>query len=233
MKTKRKTQDQFIKDVFNKYGFEYIVLGHYINNKTKILIEHSCGYNFYIRPNDLLTGHGCPKCKNVYRLTTDEYINYVKEKTNGEYECLEEYINNKTKIKHIHNKCGNTYYVRPNDFKSGYRCPFCSKGSSYKEKEIEEILKSIGIKYKRQYVIPECKNILPLKFDFAIFNENGELNFLLEYDGKQHFDETLLYYSEKIKHNDMLKNEYCKNNNIKLLRLNFKDDIIERIKNNL
>ena len=37
---KRKTQEEFVSEVKELFGDEYIVLGQYINNRTKILVKH-------------------------------------------------------------------------------------------------------------------------------------------------------------------------------------------------
>ncbi len=37
-------------------------------------------------------------------------------------------------------------------------------------------------------VFPDLVGGLPLKFDFALFNENEELVALVEYQGEQHFE---------------------------------------------
>ena len=67
------------------------------------------------------------------------------------------------------------------------------------------------------------------RFDFAVFN-NNQLYCLIEYDGRQHFSfkdnwngveddfKRLLYI-------DNLKNNYCKRNNLKLIRLNEKSNL--------
>jgi hypothetical protein len=67
-----------------------------------------------------------------------------------------------------------------------------------------------------------------LRFDFGIFDNNGKLLFLCEYDGQQHFEPVVFgNFSFNIaveKYNDLvrrdnIKNEYCKNKNIALLRI--------------
>lgn len=50
------------------------------------------------------------------------------------------------------------------------------------------------------------------------------------YDGKQHF-EAITYFGgikafEENLIRDKIKNEYCKNNNIHLIRISYKEDII-------
>ena len=61
------------------------------------------------------------------RKTTEEFKNELNDKYGDEYSVKDIYINNATKIKIRHNKCGKTYMVRPNDILRGKRCPYCSK----------------------------------------------------------------------------------------------------------
>lgn len=66
-----KTHDQFVKDVKQKHGEKYEVLGRYHNAQTKILVRHNeCGYEWKIRPINLLVEgesrqalKSCPKCR--------------------------------------------------------------------------------------------------------------------------------------------------------------------------
>jgi very-short-patch-repair endonuclease len=80
-----------------------------------------------------------------------------------------------------------------------------------------------------EYKFNDCRNILPLPFDFYLKN----LNLLIEYDGRQHFEAVDLFGGEeglkKRKINDNIKNEYCKKNRISLLRISYLDDIKERL----
>lgn len=69
----------------------------------------------------------------------------------------------------------------------------------------------------------DCKRINPLPFDFAVFDNDKQLEFLIEYDGEQHFEEVFPVSNhsglEYVQENDAIKNKYCQNNNIKLLRI--------------
>ena len=112
------------------------------------------------------------------------------------------------------------------------------------EIKIEEILKESGLDFKMEYIFPELKspNGRPLRFDFAIFNDNGEVKMLIEFDGKQHQgegvfakteEEALLLYNE-LTYSDNLKNEYCFNKCIPLLRIPYDkysciDEILTRV----
>ena len=87
--------------------------------------------------------------------------------------------------------------------------------------------------YKFQNLLSQKGN--PLKFDFAIIDNNSIL-FLIEYDGIQHFtirgwnDEEHLKQNQ---YNDELKNQYCKKNNIKLLRIKYTNDTYEKVYNQI
>ena len=65
-----------------------------------------------------------------------------------------------------------------------------------------------------------------------------DYNVLIEYDGKQHFyhsKNNKIFNEEKylkIKNLDSMKDEYAKKNNIRLLRINYKEnkeEIIEKV----
>lgn len=149
--TKKKTQEQFEQEVYNKVGNEYTVLGEYKNNRTKIKIRHeACEETYMARPDHFLSdGRRCPHCNtNVsYEVLVNgkshkQFENEIKEEGNGEYEVLGEYENMETKIKLKHNKCGYTWQVQPKSFiYSGTRCPQCSRGKSHEQfiKEVEKI----------------------------------------------------------------------------------------------
>ena len=99
------------------------------------------------------------------------------------------------------------------------RCPEC--GKRYKgEEEIEKILIKYEITYEREYRIDDCRDSKSLPFDFYI----PSLNMCIEYDGEQHFKlnshfnktEEDLKGTQK---RDNIKTQYCKDNNINLLRI--------------
>ena len=106
---------------------------------------------------------------------------------------------------------------------------------------ITEILKKYHINFLKQYTFDDCRSPetnWPLKFDFAVFDNQGILKFLLEYDGEQHFYgirftrdvEERKRKNKRILINDNFKNEYCKQNHIKLYRVPYKQkDALEDI----
>lgn len=108
----------------------------------------------------------------------------------------------------------------------------CGCLQSYGEYIIEKALKSRGINYKKQVTFHGLVGIRggTLRFDFGIYNKNNELIGLIEYDGEQHFkDYNDNYYITEfelinnvniVKENDKIKNKFCDDNNIQLVRLN-------------
>lgn len=106
----------------------------------------------------------------------------------------------------------------------------CGCISSYKEEEIVKILNENNLSYKRQYTFSDLyKNIgYLLRFDFAIF-KNEKLIFLIEYQGRQHYDKNSKYYSKEIIENDKLKIKYCQINKIPLLILDKNSNLEKEI----
>lgn len=60
--------------------------------------------------------------------------------------------------------------------------------SSRGEIKIHEILTRAGIDFKEEYSFVDLisSSGRPLRFDFAVFDDAGELDFLIEYQGIQH-----------------------------------------------
>ena len=102
--------------------------------------------------------------------------------------------------------------------------------SSRGEIKIEEILKENGISFKEEYSFSDLvtNSGRPLRFDFAIFDDEGQLEFLIEYQGIQHYEAKSKFggYTglRKQQYNDMQKRIYCKKNNIILIAIPYTDE---------
>lgn len=76
-------------------------------------------------------------------------------------------------------------------------------------------------------------NGVPYRYDFAIFNDNKELAFLIEYQGNIHFEVGSGWNNkERLADNqrrDKLKLEYCQKNNIRLYYITYKEIIEDRL----
>ena len=95
---------------------------------------------------------------------------------------------------------------------------------------IEEILKEAGLNFKEEYQFPDLISSTgrPLRFDFAVFDDNDNLDFLIEYQGIQHYEAKSKFggYSglRKQQFNDMKKREYCRKHNIILVAIPYTDE---------
>ena len=98
------------------------------------------------------------------------------------------------------------------------------------EVKIAEILEMNGINFKEEVEFPDLKssNGNPLRFDFAIYNDDDTLDFLIEYQGKQHYEAVSKYGGSKGFHrqryNDNMKRRYCVLNDIKLIEIPYTEE---------
>ena len=114
--------------------------------------------------------------------------------------------------------CGNEMILSQKQFRCGkYRCDSCTKKLSNLELQVKQYLDDNGINYIMQYKISDCRDKLPLPFDFYLV----DFNTLIEVDGKQHYKEVLGGHEDFIvrKKHDNIKDEYCSSNNICLIRI--------------
>lgn len=106
---------------------------------------------------------------------------------------------------------------------SGSGCPRCRAPRG--ENEIERTLEREKIRYEKQFAFPDCRHILPLHFDFALFVEDRVA--VIEYNGEQHYrkipinDSPDAYDFDSIVLRDNIKKNYCSSNNIPLLIIPF------------
>lgn len=232
-----------INNLKEKCGTEYALLSEYKGYREELIIQHIiCGHTWTSSACKFLERSRCPKCsrKETYinrRKSPEQYEKEFYDVANNEFKLLTPYLNKRTKVKVEHLKCGNIYDVLPLTFtldKSG--CPICNESKG--EREVRRILTKYNFKFEEQYKFDDCKNKQSLPFDFAIFNEDGSLKFLIEYQGIQHYKRTGYFKGESklkyTKQNDKIKKEYCCNNNIQLLEIPYWDfDNIEKIIKNM
>ncbi len=92
---------------------------------------------------------------------------------------------------------------------------------SHGELAIENLLKQYAIQYITEKSFPSC--IFPTTKNFARFDFYINNEYLIEYDGIQHFKPTGGWITEdyvfKNQQRDKFKNQWCKDNNIPLIRI--------------
>lgn len=110
--------------------------------------------------------------------------------------------------------CGNICY-KSTGVLTSFESQSCGCLKSQGEEKIIKILQENNITFETQKKFNDCKrNEHYLYFDFYINNL-----YLLEYDGIQHFEQTGFEDLKIIQERDQFKNNYCKINNIHLIRI--------------
>ena len=112
--------------------------------------------------------------------------------------------------------CGNTTTANRQVLVKGYK-KSCGCIKSFGEQKIQQLLEKNQIKFIKEKSFEQCVSNkgVKLRFDFYI-----NQNYLIEYDGIQHFEPSFGQKSYEVtqKH-DQIKNEYCLSHNIPLIRI--------------
>ena len=230
---KRLNNNEFIEKCIKKHGNLYdYSLCVYENTRSKVKIICNNHGEFELQAsNHLHQNQGCVECvreKHKFIKMSNYQIESLKKIHDNKYQYEKEVKNGRISIKcDKHDWFEQSYWQHT----YGNGCPKCK--SSKGEKKIRNYLKSIGEKFEEGYMFDDCRLDKKLKFDFYLLNKN----ICIEYDGKQHFESVEYFGGEKDfakrKKRDIIKNEYCSNNNIKLIRIPyFKFDDINFILNN-
>ena len=229
--TKKRNTDEFILKSKEIHGDKYeYSLVDYINSKTNVKLICKKHGEFEITPNVHYLGDGgCKKCAdNSKKLKIEDFIDRSNSIHDNKYNySLVDYINCKTKIKIVCPEHG-IFEQTPRTHLLGRGCPICSESKG--EKKITRILKNSNIKFDKQKTFENCKDKNKLAFDFYI----PDINTCIEYDGKQHFEPIEWFGGLPnfiiTKKHDEIKNLYCKDNNIKILRISYVENIEEKLK---
>lgn len=176
----------------------------------------------------------CPEKTIVYVNRTDLQNNHTKS-----CGCIShkyktgDIINNKEILFPVGNKgktgrfyyhckcllCGREYDVLTHSLNATIGCG-CQK--SIGEFNIIQILNANNVPYQKEY----CFSNSLLRFDFAIFNQNGNIIRLIEFDGEQHYLKNIKNSGwntyEKYEYtlqNDKIKNQIARDKQIPLVRI--------------
>ena len=98
------------------------------------------------------------------------------------------------------------------------------------EIKIEEILKESGLEFAEEYSFPDLVSNTgrPLRFDFAVFDDDGRIDFLIEFQGKQHYEPSAQYGGKRgfyqQQYNDNKKRRFCALHDLKLIEIPFTEE---------
>lgn len=192
------------------------------NGKPYCRCDCDCGNEYICLLTNVVSGHttSCG-CNSHDKTWLGRRTNLIGQRFGKlvVVEMLYGYRNGQTYYRCICD-CGQESIVYVGNLLQGYtHSRGCEEHKSYGERLIKEILNDNGIYYNYNYRFNDCRNILPLPFDFYL----KDYNTCIEYDGIQHFKAVEFFGGEKAfeltKQNDAIKNQYCKDNHINLIRI--------------
>lgn len=178
-----------------------------------------CGYEWEATPTKIQCGRGCPKCGKNIKPTNEEIIKQFIEVHGTKYDYslvdMESAKHeNHYKVKIICPEHG-IFEQSYNHHLNGVGCPLCHE--SKLERKTRLMLENNSIKYVAYWKTDGLKNVLPLSLDFYL----PEYNVAIECQGKFHFEPINALGGvnayNKQHENDVIKNQFCKNEDIKLL----------------
>lgn len=219
----------------NKYDYTLVDYNGAHKNVEIICKKHG---KFEQKANSHLNGNGCPKCKKEFFLnnnpmskTTKEFVEQANKVHNNLYDYSKTiYTKDVDYIEIICKKHG-IFKQIANYHINGCGCPKCkhSKG----EMQIIKFLEKFKIEYECQKKFCNCKSVNKLSFDFYL----PKNNICIEFDGEQHYVPISHFGGIKrfeiIKKHDIIKTDFCEKENIKLIRVSYKDNINEKLKKEL
>ena len=187
-----------------------------------------CGNEYEVASTYLLRGH-TQSCGCLHQEVSEQQIHNLVGQQFGKLTVLPykpERVNNHT-IWICQCECGNICKVTASALVRGQTQSCGCLTGSIGEEQISKILRENNIKFERQKTFENCifKNTNALaKFDFYL----PDYNCLIEYDGIQHYEprrfggcsiEQAKQKFEETKEHDEYKNNWCKENNITLIRI--------------
>ena len=102
--------------------------------------------------------------------------------------------------------------------------------ASRAEMKIEEILENAGLNFKMEYSFPglNSPNGRPLRFDFVIFDDDGIIDFIIEYQGKQHYEASQKFGGKRglyqQQYNDNQKRRFCALHDFNLIEIPYTEE---------
>ena len=139
-KSKRKTHEQFIKEL-SKINFDIEILSEYVSNFEKVKCRCRIdGYEWNAKPSSLLQGHGCSECahRNQNWGNEERFIKTMKSKY-PTITVLNKFKRTCDKMHFRCNVCGYEWATEANvilNKDSYYGCPKCNGFASVSEREM-------------------------------------------------------------------------------------------------
>lgn len=195
-------------------------------HNRRVLCQCDCGniveVDFLLLVYNNTQSCGCLRKERVQKVGENNFLDLTGNKY-GRLTVLERaenigrYVAFKCKC-----ECGNIVIVKAGQLQRGYTSSCGCIGNSKGEAKIEELLKKNNIQFEKEKIFNTCRfpdTNYPGRFDFYVNKQ-----YLIEYDGNIHFKygdtgwNTEDEFDKRFFH-DKFKNNWCKENNIPLIRI--------------
>lgn len=202
------------------------------SRKAMWLCRCDCGAEIVVGGDHLRNGHtkscGClQKEKSSVIMKTIQpqgVATMLNDLTNKKYGLLSvieySHTHNKKRFWKCQCECGNITYVSGSDLTTRHTSSCGCLKSSQGEYKIGKILSENNIPFIKEKTFDGCADKIKLRFDFYVDN-----SYLIEFDGRQHFESIEEWGGqaslEATQKRDSIKNKFCKDNNIPLIRIPF------------
>jgi hypothetical protein len=225
----RKIGISFFKKLATKHNGKCLS-NKYVNTHTKLKWQCSEGHIWYATPASIKgtkksKGVWCKKCSRNPLILIEDCNNIASDRDG---KCLsKKYVNSDTKLKW---QCSqkHTWFAVISSIKRGTWCPSCNifYNEALCKTTFEQIFNSKFIKVKPDWLVNKANNRMELD------GYCSKYKIAFEYQGEQHFKKT--YYNkennkvlEKRIRDDRLKFRLCRENNIHLFIISYKDNMLE------
>jgi hypothetical protein len=223
----RKTHEEFIYDFSIKGNKNVIIIGKYVNDKTPILVKCKIdGYEWHVRPSNLLQGCGCPVCSgkvvvigiNDLAALRPEFVQYFENPEDATQ--ITEHSNKSVNL--ICPNCGTRKIISANMLcKRGFNCNVCDDGISFPNKFGRALLRQLPIEHYECEWSPSW--LKPYAYDnYFLYNGN---QYVLEMDGDLGHGNRQFNSKEKDVDGllrDKIKDSLASKHNIEVIRIDCK-----------
>lgn len=191
-------------------------------DSCNIIVRHNkCGNEFKRAVQSCIASpDACLFCDSIGKKnlnTIKQAQDEIDSRFYGKIKILE--YNGQNKKNHYRClRCGQIFTQKQVCIMCSNGCPSCDRFKSMGEKRIAHLLDEHGIHYEEQYYVKD----LPLQhFDFAVFDDDGDLSYFIEVQGEQHFKENDYFKTPLAvqQERDNKKRKYCKECGIPLYEI--------------
>jgi hypothetical protein len=228
------TQNNFIQRIESKFGkgkFDYSLLQYKDAHSNVKLICKNCSNIEDKPPTVWYKGFGCLKCQirrpNPKQITKDQFIDRANKIHNFKYDYSNVVFTNIYDDVEIICPNHGFFFQKPSiHMYAKSNCPECNIYKGEEKVGIWLNINNITYVYQYKVKIEDSYHY----YDFYL----PKYNTIIEYNGLQHYKPIKFFGGQKgfdyLQSRDKIKEQYCLDNDIKLIIISYKDNIEETLK---